>query len=124
MLLRKAETKAPTIGGVQERPAKVTPSSTIASPSAMMTKPAQRSAMCPPSTYQSSTAEAPYFGIQKRTSGETYSIASAIPHSHKRSCPLANPPRIQNTADVLSQMRMRIAFQRVDTLAFGVDTSQ
>jgi hypothetical protein len=47
------------------------------SPSAMMMKPAQRSAIWPPSTLHSATEDAPYPGIQNRTAGEMYSMASA-----------------------------------------------
>ena len=50
------------LSAVQVRSAKVAPVTTMDSPSAMMMKPAQRSAMWPPSTTQSATDEAPYFG--------------------------------------------------------------
>src|SRR6266481_1553768 len=124
MLPRNAETKALTVSAVQVRSAKVAPLTTTASPSAMMMKPAQRSAMWPPSTYQSATDEAPYFGIQNRTAGEVYSIASATAHNTSRICPCANPPAIQNTADTDSQTRMRTAFIRADVRSRGVDSSQ
>ena len=87
-----------------------------------MMKPAQRSAMWPPSTTQSATEDAPYRGIQNRTAGETYSMPSAIAHSTSRNSPCANPPAIQNTADIASQAVMRIAFMRASDRDGGVDT--
>ena len=87
-----------------------------------MMKPAQRSAMWPPSTTQSATAEAPYFGIQNRTAGEIYSIASATAQNTSRACPSAKPPAIQNTADTESQTVMRAAFMRARVRAGGVET--
>ena len=66
--------------------------------------------MWPPSTTQSATEDAPYRGIQNRTAGEIYSIASAIAQSTSRNWPSAKPPAIQNTADSDSQAVMRIAF--------------
>jgi hypothetical protein len=59
MLPTKAETKAPTVSLVQVRSAKVAPFTTMASPSAMMMKPALRSAIWPPSTAHSSTVDPP-----------------------------------------------------------------
>src|ERR1700712_1517402 len=94
-----ADTKAVTVSVVQVRSEKVAPVTTMDSPSAMMMKPAQRSAMWPPSTTQSVTCDAPYFGIQNRAAGEMYSIESATAHSSSRGCPSANPPAIQKTAD-------------------------
>src|SRR4029079_15661307 len=91
------------------------------SPSAMMMKPAQRSAMWPPSTTQSATDDAPYRGIQNRTAGEIYSMQSAIAHSNSRVCPVANPPAIQNTADSASQDVIRIAFIRARDCDGSVD---
>src|SRR3954464_15252775 len=102
----KAEAKAPTVSGVQLSSAKVAPVATMDSPSAMMMNPAQRSAMWPPSTTQSATWDAPYFGIQNRTAGETYSIASATAHSNSRLSPCAKPPAIQKTAEPDSQAVM------------------
>ena len=49
-----------------------------------MMNPAQRSAIWPPSTYQSAIEDAPYFGIQNRAAGEMYSIASASAQSASR----------------------------------------
>ena len=89
-----------------------------------MMKPAQRSAMWPPSTTQSATAEAPYFGIQNRTAGEMYSIDSATAQSTSRECPCAKPPAIQKTADVDSQTRIRTAFMRAKVRPGGVETSR
>src|SRR5437762_7145031 len=83
--------------------ANVAPVTTMDSPSAMMMKPAQRSAMWPPSTTQSATADAPYRGIQNRTAGEIYSITSAIAQSTSRDGPSAIPPAIQKIADTDSQ---------------------
>ncbi len=85
---------------------------------------AQRSAMWPPSTTQSATDDAPYFGIQNRAAGELYSIPSATAHSSSRDCPSANPPAIQNTADIDSQAVMRIAFMRAAGCDRGVDTNR
>src|SRR3954467_3099425 len=99
----KADAKAPTLSAVQARSAKVAPVTTMDSPSAMMMNPAQRSAMWPPSTTQSATSDAPYFGIQKRTAGERYSMPSASAHSSSRAWPSANPPAIQKIADAESQ---------------------
>src|SRR5450631_4722575 len=103
MLPTKAEVNAARVSVVHVRSPKVAPVTTMDSPSAMMMKPAQRSAMWPPSTTQSATAEAPYFGIQNRTAGETYSIPSAMAHSASRVSPTATPPAIQNTADTDNQ---------------------
>ena len=86
-----------------------------------MMKPAQRSAMWPPSTTQSATADAPYFGIQNRTAGEIYSIASATAQSASRECPAAKPPAIQKTADTDSQAVMRTAFMRARVRCGGVE---
>src|SRR5258708_10873440 len=99
----KAEAKALTVSSVQARSAKVAPVTTMDSPSAMMMKPAQRSAMWPPSTNQSATDDAPYFGIQNRTAGEIYSIIRATAQSASRDWPSAKPPAIQKTADIASQ---------------------
>src|SRR5882762_11026380 len=96
----KADANAPTVSMVQASSAKVAPMTTMDSPSAMMMNPAQRSAMWPPSTTQSATCDAPYFGIQNRTAGEMYSIASATAHSSSRELPSAKPPAIQNIADI------------------------
>src|SRR3954447_14580718 len=98
-----AEEKAPTVSGVQASSAKGAPVTTIDSPSAIMINPAQRSAMWPPSTTQSATCDAPYFGIQKRTAGERYSIPSAVVHSSNRPLPSAKPPAIQRMAEPDSQ---------------------
>src|SRR3954454_5405084 len=98
-----AETKARMLSAVQSSSAKFAPLTTTASPSAMMMKPAQRSAMWPPSTAQASTDENPSPGVQNRAAGEMYSIESATPHSPSRAGPSASPPSIQNTADADSQ---------------------
>src|SRR3954449_11913912 len=108
----KADANAATVSKVQASSAKVAPVTTMDSPSAMMMNPAQRSAMWPPSTTQSATSDAPYFGIQNRTAGETYSIASAAAHSSSRLSPCAKPPAIQKMADADSQAVMRTAFMR------------
>src|SRR5258705_9586122 len=94
------------------------------SPSAMMMNPAQRSAMWPPSTTQSATTDAPYFGIQNRTAGEIYSMPSASAHRMRRQGPSAKPPAIQKMADIDSQARIRTAFMRAKVRAGGVDTSR
>src|SRR5438445_13393924 len=112
MLPTKADTKAVTVSVVHDNSAKVAPVTTMDSPSAMMMKPAQRSAMWPPSTTQSATDDAPYRGIQNRTAGEIYSMHSAIAHDTNRNSPVAKPPAIQNTADTASQAVMRTAFIR------------
>src|ERR1700709_418344 len=103
----KAEANAPTVSGVQVSWEKVAPMTTMDSPSAMMMNPAQRSAMWPPSTTQSATSDAPYFGIQNRAAAERYSIPIATAHSSSRAFPSANPPAIQNTADADSQAVIR-----------------
>src|SRR5229473_8360536 len=107
MLPTKAATNAPMVSVVQVRSAKVAPLTTMASPSAMMMKPAQRSAMWPPSTVQASTDDDPNFGIQNRTAGEIYSIVSATTQNHTLDCPSATPPSTQKMADTDSQTRMR-----------------
>src|SRR4051794_777416 len=118
----KADANAPTVSMDQVRSAKVAPVTTMDSPSAMMINPAQRSAMWPPSTTQSATSDAPYFGIQNRTAGERYSIVSATAHSDSRLLPSANAPAIQKIADADSQAVMRIAFMRAGVRARGVDS--
>src|SRR3954453_274702 len=95
----KADAKAPTLSAVQARSAKVAPVTTMDSPSAMMMKPAQRSAIWPPSTTQSATSVAPYFEIQNRAAAELYSMQSATAQRRSRDCPPAKPPAIQNTDD-------------------------
>src|SRR3954453_7499805 len=97
-----ADMKAPTVSMLQASSAKLAPVTTMDSPSAMMMNPAQRSAMWPPSTTQSATSDAPYFGIQNRTAGDRYSMANATAHSSSRALPRATPPAIQNTADAVS----------------------
>src|SRR5258708_4923181 len=92
----KAEAKALTVSRVQARSAKVAPVTTMDSPSAMMMKPAQRSAIWPPSTTQSATWDAPYFGIQNRTAGDKYSMPSAMAQSSSRACPSAKPPAFKS----------------------------
>src|SRR5439155_7649073 len=94
------------------------------SPSAMMMKPAQRSAIWPPSTTQSATEDAPYRGIQNRTAGEIYSMHSATAHSTSRNSPIAKPPTIQKTAEIASQAVMRIAFKRAKDCDGGVDSQR
>src|SRR3984885_1404713 len=101
-----ADTNAVTVSRVQDRSANVAPVTTMDSPSAMMMKPAQRSAIWPPSMLHSATEDAPYFGIQNRTAGEMYSMASAVAQKISRCCPSAKPPAIQNTAETDSQTRM------------------
>src|SRR3954447_26824720 len=98
----KADANAPTVSKLQASSANVAPMTTMDSPSAMMMNPAQRSAIWPPSTTQSATSVAPYFGIQNRTAGERYSIASATAHSSSRGAPSAKPPAIQKMADAVS----------------------
>jgi len=89
-----------------------------------MMNPAQRSAMWPPSTAQSSIEDAPYLGTQKRAAGDRYSTASATAHSSSRAAPSAKPPQTQNTAEADSQTRMRIAFIRIDGRVRGIDASK
>src|SRR5712672_642985 len=103
----KADANAPTVSMVQASSAKVAPMMTMDSPSAMMMNPAQRSAMWPPSTTQSATSVAPYFGIQNRTAGDRYSMPSATAQSASRSCPSARPPATQNSDDSVSQAVIR-----------------
>ena len=61
---------------------------------------------------QSETAEAPRRGVQKRTVGPTYSIASARPKRPSRAAPCARPPAIQKQPAVASHARMRTKFRR------------
>src|SRR3982075_345993 len=124
MLPRKAETNAVIFSAVQVSSPNVAPVTTMDSPSAMMMKPAQRSAMWPPSTAQASTVEAPKPGVQNRAAGDTYSIASATTQSDNLVCPSAKPPDIQNTADTLSQARIRIALSRASVRSRGIVASQ
>src|ERR1700754_1734524 len=109
MLPTSENTKARMFSVVQLSSAKVAPLTTTASPSAMMMKRAQRSAIWPPSTAQASSDDGPNLGTQNRAAGETYSMMSAMIHSHNLVSPSARPPRIQNTAEVESQARMRMA---------------
>src|SRR5216683_3651910 len=118
----KADAKATTVSVVQARSANVAPVTTMDSPSAMMMNPAQRSAMWPPSTTQSSIEDAPYFGIQNRTAGEIYSMPSATSQSSSRECPSARPPAIQKMADIDSHAVIRTAFMRAKVREDGVDT--
>src|ERR1700676_3927670 len=90
----------------------------------MMMNPAQRSAIWPPSTYQSATDDAPYFGIQNRTAGEMYSIESARAQRISRACPCAKPPAIQKTHETDSHTRVRTAFIRAAVPSGGADFSQ
>src|SRR4051812_23994340 len=92
------------------------------SPSAMMMNPAQRSAIWPPSTTQSATDDAPYFGIQNRTAGDRYSIPSATAQSRRRAWPWAKPPAIQKIAETESHDVIRTAFIRAGGRDAGVDT--
>src|SRR5258708_11485119 len=117
----KAEATATTVSVAQVRSAKVAPVTTMDSPSVMIMNPAQRSAIWPPSTVQSSIEDAPYPGIQNRTAAEIYSIPSARAQRSSRECPSARPPAIQNTADVDSQTRIRIAFIRTGGRLGGID---
>ena len=97
---------------VHGRSAKVAPVTTMDSPSAMMMKPAQRSAMWPPSTTQSATDDAPYFGTQNRTAGDTYSIAERHRPQHQPRLPLARSRRRSRTRPTpTSQTRMRTRIQ-------------
>src|SRR4029079_10762280 len=122
MLPASTETKAAMLSADQASSANVAPVTTTDSPSAMMTKSAQRSAMWPPSITQSATEDAPYRGIQNRTAGEIYSMASAIAQSTSRNWPCANPPAIQNTAEIASQLVMRAAFMRASDCDGVVDS--
>ena len=49
-------------------------------------------------------------------------MPSAIAHSASRSSPPANPPAIQNTAEIASQVVMRIAFSRASDCDGVVDS--
>jgi len=64
---------------------------------------------------------APYFGIQNRTAGERYSIASATATA-PAGIALRKPPAIQKTADIASQAVIRIAFMRASIRERGVDS--
>ncbi len=113
-----------TFSADQESSENVAPVTMTDSPSAMMTKSAQRSAMWPPSITQSATEDGPYRGIQNRTAGDMYSMTSAIAHSTSRDWPSANPPAIQKTADIDSHAVMRMAFIRADIRCGGVETQR
>ena len=89
-----------------------------------MMKPAQRSAIWPPSTAQSSIEDMPSAGTQKRAAGDRYSMTSATIHNSSRVCPSARPPAIQNNADVDSQTRIRTAFSRVETCVGGIEANK
>src|SRR5258708_24095942 len=117
----KADTKAPPVSVVKARSANVAPVTKVDSPSAMMMNRAQRSAMCPPSTSQSSIEDAPYFGIQNRTAGERYSMPSAMAQRTSREFPSAKPPAIQKMADMASQAAIRTAFKRARFPRGGVE---
>src|ERR1700733_5972063 len=117
----KAARKAVTASRVQGRSANVAPVTTMDSPSAMMMKPAQRSAIWPPSTAQSSIEDGPYLGTQNRAAGDRYSIPSATAHSDSRDGPSASPPAIQNSPEVDSHTRIRIAFIRIEGCARGLE---
>src|SRR4029078_9770785 len=124
MLPASTETKAAMLSADQASSANVAPVTTTDSPSAMMTKSAQRSAMWPPSITQSETEDAPYRGIQNRTAGEIYSMTSAIAQSTSRDWSCASPPAIQKTADVDSHAVMRTAFMRVRGCEAGVENNK
>src|SRR3990170_2571834 len=118
----KADANAVTVSAVQLSSEKVAPVTMMDSPSAMMMNSAQRSAIWLPAMAQSAIEDAPYFGIQNRTAGDRYSIPSATAQSASRACPCANPPAIQNIADVDSQAVIRIAFIRAEGRERGVET--
>jgi hypothetical protein len=92
---------------VQGSSANLAPVTRIDSPSTMIMKSPQRSAMCAPSTSQSAVVERPRPGVQKLTEGETYSMARAASHRAKRHSPCDSPPAIQSTPDRASQDVMR-----------------
>ncbi len=121
MLPASTATKAIRFSADQASSANVAPVTMTDSPSAMMTKSAQRSAMWPPSITQSATEDAPYRGIQNRTAGETYSMTSAIAQSTSRNSPCANPPAIQKIADIDNHAVMRMAFIRASGRDRGVE---
>src|SRR4029078_1078096 len=122
MLPASTETKAAMLSADQASSANVAPVTTTDSPSAMMTKSAQRSAMWPPSIIQSATEDAPYRGIQNRTAGEIYSMTSAMAHSVTRGWPAPAPPAVQKIAGTESQAAIRMAFIRVRGRDGGVET--
>ena len=89
-----------------------------------MMKPAQRSAMWPPSTTQSATDEAPYFGIQNRTAGDRYSIAERHRPQHQPRLPFGEAAGHPENGRHDSQTRMRTAFRRAMVRPGGVDASR
>ena len=99
--------KAASVAAFQGRPARVWPVIRIDSPSAMMMNNPQRSAMWPPSTFQSAVVERPRPGTRKPISGETVSIASASPHTAIRASGGTKPPAIQQAAPAPRQIVMR-----------------
>ncbi len=110
---QRGRTKAMTVSVVQVRSAKVAPVTTMDSPSAMMMKPAQRSAMWPPSTTQSDDrGRAVFRNPEPRRRRDIFDRQRHRPQREPRTRPSASPPAIQSVPDIDSQTRMRTAFMR------------
>src|SRR5918995_649317 len=107
MLPTTALKNAVVVGASHVSSANVAPVTSSDSPSAMMMKSPQRSAMWPPSTFQSATADRPSPGTQYKAHGPNISIASASAHHASRMSGSANAPTIQNTPESVIQTAMR-----------------
>src|SRR5512138_1493403 len=107
MLLSTALKNATRIGASHVSSANVAPVTSSDSPSAMMMKSEQRSAMWPPSTFQSATDDAPSPGTQNRAQGPTSSMVSANAHQPSRAVGSEKPPMIQHTPDSTNQTATR-----------------
>ena len=107
-----ATTNAEIVAAFQGSSANVAPVIRIDSPSAMMMKSAQRSAICAPSICQSVVFERPRPGTQKAAIGETYSMASAMAQIQSRVVLSAKAPAIQNGAAAVNQRKMRVKLRK------------
>src|SRR5262245_5195738 len=107
MLPSTALKNAINVGASHVSSAKVAPVTSSDSPSAMMTNSEQRSAMWPPSTFQSATDDRPSPGTQNNAHGPTSSIASASVHHASRTVGSDKPPMIQQVPESASQTAMR-----------------
>src|SRR5688572_33509677 len=107
MLPSTALKKASSVGPSHFSSANVAPVTSSDSPSAMMMNRPQRSAMWPPSTFQSATDDRPSPGTQYKAHGPNISMPSASAHHASRSPGSARAPTIQNTPDSVIQTAMR-----------------
>src|SRR6185503_10825733 len=107
MLPSTALKNAISVGASHVSSANVAPVTSSDSPSAMMTNRAQRSAMWPPSTFQSVTEDRPSPGTQNSVHGPASSMPSASVHHASRTPGSAKPPMIQQVPESVSQTAMR-----------------